>query len=113
MSNSRTCGGVGRHPSSSLGSIKCNGEIQEKGRWVPHKLRKENKQRRIDICLSLLSQFKRKHFLHNIITGDKKWILYDNPKHRKTWVNPGHQREQLQNQIFMGRKCAFGEIQRE
>ncbi|UYV61468.1 hypothetical protein LAZ67_1004952 [Cordylochernes scorpioides] len=29
-------------------------------------------------------------FLHRIVTGDEKWIHYDNPKHRKSWVKPGH-----------------------
>jgi len=29
----------------------------------------------------------KKDFLHKIITGDEKWILYDNPK-RKSWVDP-------------------------
>ena len=30
---------------------------------------------------------KRKGFLHRIVTGDGKWIHYDNPK-RRTWGNP-------------------------
>lgn len=65
------------------------GKIQKDGKWVPHKLTEENKNRRVDICLNLLSRFKRKDFLHNIVTGDEKWILYDNPKRRKAWVDPG------------------------
>jgi len=36
----------------------------------------------------LLSKFRKKDFLHKIITGDEKWILYDNPKHKKSWVDP-------------------------
>ena len=34
-------------------------------------------------CEQLLQWQKRKDFLHHIITGDKKWIYYDNPKHRR------------------------------
>jgi histone-lysine N-methyltransferase SETMAR len=26
--------------------------------------------------------------LYKIITGDEKWVLYDNPKRRKSWVKP-------------------------
>jgi len=32
----------------------------------------------------LLSKFRKKDFLHKIITGDEKWILYDNSKRRKS-----------------------------
>jgi histone-lysine N-methyltransferase SETMAR len=35
----------------------------------------------------LLIRFKRKNFLYKIITGDEKWILYDNLKRRKSLVN--------------------------
>ncbi|XP_066159070.1 uncharacterized protein [Euwallacea fornicatus] len=65
------------------------GKIQKAGKWVPRELTEDNKNRRVDICMNLLSRYKRKNFLHNIITGDEKWILYDNPKRRKTWVDPG------------------------
>lgn len=27
--------------------------------------------------------------MHRIVTGDEKWIHYDNPKKRKSWVKPG------------------------
>lgn len=65
------------------------GKIQKEGKWVPHELTEENKNRRLDICMNLLSRYKRKNFLHKIITCDEKWILYDNPKRRKSWVDPG------------------------
>ncbi|KYN13012.1 hypothetical protein ALC57_14787, partial [Trachymyrmex cornetzi] len=28
---------------------------------------------------------RRKGFLHRIVTGDEKWVHYDNPKRRKSW----------------------------
>jgi len=31
----------------------------------------------------------KKDFLHKIITGNEKWILDDNPKRRKSWVDSG------------------------
>jgi len=37
----------------------------------------------------LFLKFRKEYFLHKIITGDEKWILYDNPKRRKSWVDPG------------------------
>ncbi|CAK9833798.1 Mariner Mos1 transposase [Anthophora retusa] len=65
------------------------GKVQKQGRWVPHKLSEDNKNRRCDTALALLSKFWKKDFLHKIITGDEKWIVYDNPKRRKSWVDPG------------------------
>jgi len=38
----------------------------------------------------LFARRKRKGFLHRIVTGDEKWIHYDNPKKRKSWGPPGH-----------------------
>ena len=37
----------------------------------------------------LLERQKRKGFLHRIVTGDEKWIYYENPKRKKAWVKPG------------------------
>ncbi|GBP18083.1 Mariner Mos1 transposase [Eumeta japonica] len=31
-----------------------------------------------------------KSFLHRTVTGNEKWIHYDNPKRRKSWGLPGH-----------------------
>ena len=64
-------------------------KVQKDGRWVPHKLSEDNKNRRRDTALALLSKFRKKYFLHKIITGDEKWIVYDNPNRRKSWVDPG------------------------
>jgi len=63
-------------------------KVQRKGRWVPHELSEDNKNRRRTTALTLLSKFRKKDFLYKIITGDEKWILYDNPKRRKSWVDP-------------------------
>jgi len=47
-------------------------------------LSEDNKNRRRDAALILLSKFRKKDFLHKIIIGDEKWILYDNSKYRKS-----------------------------
>jgi len=64
------------------------GNVQKEVKWVLHKLFEDNKNRRHDTALTLISKFRKKDFLQKIITGDEKWILYDNPKHRKSWVDP-------------------------
>jgi len=55
------------------------GKVQKEGRWVPHELSEDNKNRQRDTALILLSKFRKKDFLYKRITGDEKWILYDNP----------------------------------
>jgi len=65
------------------------GKVQKEGRWIPHELSEDNKNRWRDTALTLLSMFREKDFLHKIITGDEKWILYDKHKRRKSSVDPG------------------------
>jgi len=40
-------------------------KIQKKGRWVPHELSKDNKNRRRDTALTLFLKFRKKDFLQN------------------------------------------------
>jgi len=70
--------------------LKSLGMIQKQGNWVPYELKPRNVERRFFTCEMLLARHKRKGFLHRIVTGDEKWILYDNPKKRKSWGSPGH-----------------------
>jgi len=37
----------------------------------------------------LLARYKRKSFLHRIVTSDEKWIYFENPKRKRSWVTPG------------------------
>ncbi|UYV72731.1 SETMAR [Cordylochernes scorpioides] len=70
--------------------LKVMGMVQKQGNWVPYELKPGNIERRICTCELLLKGQNRKGFLHRIVTGDEKWIHYDNPKRRKSWVKPGH-----------------------
>ncbi|KAG5318068.1 MOS1T transposase, partial [Pseudoatta argentina] len=56
--------------------------IQKQGHWVPYELKPR----------STASTAEKKRFFasHRIVTGDEKWIHYDNPKRRKSWGKPGH-----------------------
>jgi len=44
-------------------------------------------ERRKNTCKILLERYRRKSFLHRIVTGDEKWIFFENPKRKKSWVN--------------------------
>jgi len=54
-----------------------------------HEMSKDNKNRWCDTALTLLSRFRKNDFLHKIVTGDEKGILYDNPERRKLWADVG------------------------
>ncbi|GBP83834.1 TATA-box-binding protein [Eumeta japonica] len=70
--------------------LKVMGTIQKQGQWVPYELKSRDIERRLFACEELLARQRWKGFLHRIVTGDEKWIHYDNPKHRKSWGYPGH-----------------------
>ncbi|KAG5307804.1 MOS1T transposase, partial [Pseudoatta argentina] len=62
--------------------LKGLGMIQKQGHWVPYELKPR----------TTASTAEKKRFFasHRIVTGDEKWIHYDNPKRRKSWGQPGH-----------------------
>lgn len=80
------------------------GKIQKEGKWVPHALTEEQRERRSDTCLSLLSRQKKKSFLWKLVTGDEKWIYFDNPKRRKHWVDPGQPTTSTPKRNAFGKK---------
>ena len=70
--------------------LKAMGKIRNGKTWVPHFLTQENKNSRLDICLNLHNkQHRIKSFLWKIVTGDEKWIYFDNPKRKHHWIYPG------------------------
>ena len=46
--------------------------------WVSQKLNEIQPTKRISICDSLLKRNETDPFLKRIITGDEKWVVYDN-----------------------------------
>lgn len=69
--------------------LKAMGKIQKEGKWVPHELNERQQENRKIISEMLLARYERKSFLHRIVTGDEKWIFFENPKRKKSWVDPG------------------------
>jgi [histone H3]-lysine36 N-dimethyltransferase SETMAR len=58
-------------------------------RWIPHELTEENRCKRVKICKDLYYTQLSEPFIDNLITGDEKWILYENIKRRKEWLPKG------------------------
>ena len=66
--------------------LKKMGMVQKLSYWVPHELTERQQENRKTMCEILL---QRHSILHRIVTGDEKWIHYDNPKRLKAWVKAG------------------------
>lgn len=69
--------------------LKALGFIQKHGNWTPHNLEPRQIERRLVLSEILLERNKKKGFLHRIVTGDEKWIYYENPKRKVSYVKPG------------------------
>ncbi|KAG5321222.1 MOS1T transposase, partial [Pseudoatta argentina] len=71
--------------------LKGLGMIQKQGHWVPYELKPR----------TTASTAEKKRFFasHRIVTGDEKWIHYDNPKRRKSADRRFHSYEEAQKWI--------------
>nr|CUU98995.1 hypothetical transcript [Hymenolepis microstoma]CUU98996.1 hypothetical transcript [Hymenolepis microstoma] len=73
--------------------LKQLGMVGKEGYWVPHGLKPRNVELRLFDCEELLKSQTRKAFLHRIVTGDEKWVHYNNPnpnpRAKKSWGLPG------------------------
>ncbi|XP_023237751.1 histone-lysine N-methyltransferase SETMAR-like [Centruroides sculpturatus] len=63
------------------------GKVSKLGVWVPHNLSERNKADRRSIAATLLSWQKEESFLAKIVTGDEKWITYENVIRKRQWVD--------------------------
>jgi len=59
--------------------------IQKQRNWVPYELKPKDVERRFFTCEQLIQRQQKRFF----VTGDEKWIFYDNPKKKKYYVKPG------------------------
>ncbi|GFU79132.1 mariner Mos1 transposase [Trichonephila clavipes] len=56
------------------------GKVIKVGRWVPHELTDRQQENRKFECKMLLARYKRNSYLHRILSGNKKWNYFENPK---------------------------------
>lgn len=57
-------------------------------RWISHQLSEKHIADRISIASSLLSRQQYEPFLDRLVTGDEKWIVYDNVVRKRAKVMP-------------------------
>lgn len=66
-----------------------NGYQKKLDIWVPHELTLKNLMDRVSICESLVKRNEIEPFLKRMVTGDEKWITYDNNVRKRSWSKPG------------------------
>lgn len=69
--------------------LKITGYKKKLNVWALHELMQSNLIYQITISETLLKCNKLKLFLRRIITGDKKWVKYENIKHKRSWIKAG------------------------
>ena len=69
--------------------IRIIGLMWKYSRWVPHELSQKNLDDRVVICTMLLARNKIEPILNRMITGDEKWITYENIIRKRAFRKPG------------------------
>ncbi|GFW74260.1 histone-lysine N-methyltransferase SETMAR [Trichonephila clavipes] len=57
--------------------------------WVPQQLTPKDIMDRIAICKALAKRDEINPFLKRIVTGDEKWVTYDNIVRKRSWSKCG------------------------
>ena len=78
--------GTKHRPQNSFKSF-IQSWIQKEARYLgSSELSVRNMMDRINICDTLLKRNEIKPFLKRMITSDEKWITYDNPTRKRSWI---------------------------
>jgi transposase len=80
------------------------GKKAKLGCWVPHKLDDRDRQRRVDMAISLLSRSRRTDRLDSVVTGDEKWTFDANIRRKRQWVDAGASAEREPRQELHPKK---------
>lgn len=81
--------------TTALRHLKKLGYTSKLDTWVPHELTERNKLNRVSVATSLLGRYENESFLDRIVTGDEKWILYNNVQRKRSWKLSGEGAEPI------------------
>ncbi|GFW77515.1 histone-lysine N-methyltransferase SETMAR [Trichonephila clavipes] len=88
----------GIHHTTVRNHIKSFGIVLKRSVWVSHELTENNLSDCVRMCSSHLIRHNVEPFLDQLITGDEKWILYENIKRKKSYCKPGTSSATVPNQ---------------
>ncbi|GFY18015.1 mariner Mos1 transposase [Trichonephila clavipes] len=63
--------------------------VQKFDTWVPHELKETHLTQRINSCDFPKKRNENDSFLKRLITGDEKWVVYNNIKRKRSWSKLG------------------------
>lgn len=95
-----------------LNHLKKAGYTKKLDVWVPHELSLKNLMDRVSVCEMLKKRNEIEPFLKKLITGDEKWIRYENLDRKRSWKRRG-ERPQTTSKPGLRLCCAFGGIGKE
>ena len=61
------------------------GLISKLAIWVPHVLTDRNLPRHVNDCNMLIRRQRNDSLVKSIVTGDEKWVVYNNVKRKRSW----------------------------
>ncbi|GAV06446.1 hypothetical protein RvY_16437 [Ramazzottius varieornatus] len=71
------------------------GKVRKLEKWVPHSLGALQKEFRFMAFLCHLIRNKKESISDRIITCDEKWILYNNRKRKRQWLDEGEELQEI------------------
>ena len=87
----QSCQNIAQTINSSTSTVfqhlKEIGKVSKFVKWVPHQLTEKQQIERVNIANSLLTRQHAVDFLDKDITGDEKWILYEDNKRKRYWLD--------------------------
>ena len=69
--------------------LKALRKMNKYGIMIPHELSSRQLQLRVDVCIELMTSHRNYRWLHNLITGDEKLVLYLNYTDKRQWLGAG------------------------
>ena len=75
-----------------MANLKSLSFVKKLDVWVPHEL-KEIHLNRMSVCDQLIKREENDSFLKRMITGDEKWIVYNNVSRKRSWSRRGEASE--------------------
>ena len=68
--------------------LKQLGYVRKLDTWVPREPKEKHLTQRVKSCDLLKKRNENGPFLKRLITGDEKWVVYDNIKRKRWWSRP-------------------------
>ena len=68
--------------------LKQLGYVQKLDTWVPRELKEKHLMQRINSCDLLKKRNENDPFLKRPITGEEKWVVYNNIERKRWWSRP-------------------------